>query len=130
MSCLGTTTIKSYRGNVPLNSITVGDMVLTTEGYQPVTDVIKRHHLLLFRYLIGTGMQQTELIGTSTHKVRTIGGAVKLCGLVEGMSIYGEARAKMVTSCVSEAYGYCAGYDLCFNSTRDYLANGIMVASA
>ena len=79
MCFIGSTLIRTNKGDVPISEIQIGDLVLTREGYKPVLRVYKREAEVISKY---------GFTGTPNHPFITPNGIVEFKNLTLRSKVY------------------------------------------
>ncbi len=114
------TLIDTDRGSIPIESVQIGDLVFTREGYRSV-EVMQMTNAEAEVYQLLT-VKGKELIGTGDHPIYCNGEWKPLAELKSGQNLY--------TDTVLAVYKFPhrqAVYNLTVADTHEYFANGILV---
>lgn len=76
---VGSTLIRTNKGNVPIAELKVGDLVLTRKGYKPIINIYVREERVISKY---------NFTGTPSHPFITPDGIVEFKDLTLGSKIY------------------------------------------
>tara|TARA_R100000544_G_scaffold37136_1_gene27315 strand:- start:88 stop:1521 length:1434 start_codon:yes stop_codon:yes gene_type:complete len=132
---VGDTQILTDKGNVPINSIKVGDKVLTSEGYKPVLSVFDNGVKPVIDVVFNPedGASISYLCGTPSHEVKVVGGWKELKDVTKGDTIFvgndsdSASPVREVFSTEITGAGNQRVYDLMVEDCHEYYANGILV---
>lgn len=129
---VGETMVNTDKGCVRIDSLSVGQRVLTSKGYRRVSrffdnGVKKTIHL---RILLSNG-RVIEIEGTPDHKVRTVAGWIQLQHLSKGHAIYVTYKDTIYEEIISQIDVLDKGekhvYDIEVEEMHEFFANGILV---
>jgi hypothetical protein len=120
------TLIATDRGEVPIENVRPGDMVLTRLGFRPVAATGQRHDQPLRELVMSNGR---SLIGTPDHPVWVRGnGFVPIDALREYAPLAEQTSSPVRVQAVSEA-GRGTVYNLSVSDAHEYFANGVLVSN-
>jgi len=130
-ACLAAgTKIITEAGNIPIERVQVGDMVLTPKGYRKVTGAARTAlGARVYRVSVDNG---ACLIGTGNHPIFVIGkGFTAITDLKAGdrlLAYRGKERCQEMPRVVSvESAGRADVYNLSVDGVHAYVANGVLV---
>lgn len=131
------TMIKTARGDVPIESVKIGDLVPTRAGWRAVID----HWLSAPNAPVVTATLSDgrSITGTPHHKVPTAGGEKRLAALLPGdiMHIgpdsdpqsHGLAFAPLTVVGIADA-GFGEVWNISVDEVHEYVANGVLVMNS
>lgn len=129
---IGETLITTNKGQVRIDRIKVGDLVLTSSGYKKVLKVFNNGLKRVTNYLIDNDIFNVNLVSTKEHKIKTLTGWKQISNLKSGQMVYIYSSdmnikiAKLRHLEIGESYRANV-YDLFIEDEHEYFANGLLV---
>ena len=129
---VGETLITTIRGDVPIQDVNVGDLVLTRAGYKRVIEKFDNGVKEVKTYQFANGRSLTS---TDTHKIITPSGKKFIRDITHSDKLYFLLHGEVTDtqeSCVVQNHAprdLRQVYDLAIEDQHEYFANGILVSN-
>jgi len=133
----GDTLITTINGQKRIDSIVIGDLVLTRNGYQSVVETFNNGVKKIYSFRIKLDTFSLTLKSTDDHLIKTESGWTKISELKKGQTVYlsnssiiwgsDSVRPFAVAKIDSELIKSEIVYDIAVKNTHEYFANGLLV---
>jgi len=121
------TLVRTLRGDVPIERVQVGDLVLTSQGWRRVLRTFDNGEREVITAKIETAGGTFELTGTPDHKIKTESGWKPLSELTNKDVIFSFNGKASINAISIEARGTQHVYDIEVEEAHEFYAGGVLV---
>lgn len=124
------TLVTTDKGYKRIDTMRIGDKVLTSDGYHKVLNVWKRMPPKVFEYTLTFSERRMAIKATPDHKIKTSCGWTPIHDLKEGCHLYLEGIGEVVlTSLNYKEIPAETVYDIEVEEIHEFYANGLLVSN-